>query len=244
MSVSLAFFLTLFLVLLLFSSFVTGGEYDLTAEVPPGKIQCFFQPVLEKHKSMEVYYQVIDGGDLNINFMLILDANVLKQDQMRTDGDHKIDIPAPADYQLCFDNSFSYQTRKVVFFEIYLYDANGTLEEEDVTKFALKGSDAAMQEMLKQVGMTIQQFQESFTTIKTRLDRVEYYQGQFRASEARDRAVVGANNDRVQFWSLVNTVVMLIVGGIQVWTIRSLFEENSKFGRLIRGGGGRSGGRP
>lgn len=52
--------------------------------------------------------------------------------------------------------------------------------------------------------------QESFTTIKSRLDRVEYYQGQFRASEARDRAVVGANNDRVQFWSLVRFSVHLI----------------------------------
>ncbi|KAI3420956.1 hypothetical protein GPALN_014583 [Globodera pallida] len=237
----LLLFLNTSLILLLSSSLVAGGEYDLTAEIPPGKLQCFFQPVLEKHKILEVYYQVIDGGDLNINFMLILDANVLKQDQMKTDGDHKVDITRPGDYQLCFDNSFSYQARKVVFFEIYLYDANGNLEEEDVTKFASKSTDPAMQEMLKQVGMTVQQFQDSFTRIKSRLDRVEYFQGQFRAGEARDRAVVGANNDRVQFWSLVNTTVMLIVGAVQVWTIRSLFEENSKLGRMIRGGGGGGG---
>lgn len=28
----------------------------------------------------------------------------------------RVDITGPADYQICFDNTFSYQTRKVVFF--------------------------------------------------------------------------------------------------------------------------------
>lgn len=35
-----------------------AGEYDLTVEVEARKFQCFFQPVHEKYKSMEVDYQV------------------------------------------------------------------------------------------------------------------------------------------------------------------------------------------
>lgn len=169
-----------------------------------------------------------------MNFMLILNANVLKQDQMKTDGDHKIELTQAGDYQLCFDNSFSYQTRKVVFFELYLYDAEGNLEEEDITKFSNKKLDPQLQEKMKELGMTIQQFHESFNKIKTQLNKIEYYQTLFRATEAKDRAILGANHDRVQFWSILNAVVMLAVGMVQVWTVRSLFEENSKFGRMIR----------
>lgn len=39
--------------------FIHGGEFDLTIEVEPGKLQCFFQPVKPKHKTIEVDYQVL-----------------------------------------------------------------------------------------------------------------------------------------------------------------------------------------
>ncbi|KAI1711323.1 hypothetical protein DdX_10201 [Ditylenchus destructor] len=61
---------------------VRGGEYDLTVEV-------------------------IDGGDLNINFMLILGADIIKQDNMKTDATHRVDLEKYGDNQICFDNSFS-----------------------------------------------------------------------------------------------------------------------------------------
>ena len=88
----------------------------------------------------------------------------------------RIELTQAGDYQLCFDNSFSYQTRKVVFFgalnmlnqssqeilsELYLYDAEGNLEEEDITKFSNKKLDPQLQEKMKELGMTIQQFHVS-----------------------------------------------------------------------------------
>ncbi|KAI1703321.1 emp24/gp25L/p24 family/GOLD domain-containing protein [Ditylenchus destructor] len=98
---------TALLLLSLMVESVLGGEYDLTVEVPPGKFQCFFQEVTEKHKAFEIDYQVIDGGDLNINFMLILGADIIKQDNMKTDATHRIELEKYGDYQICFDNSFS-----------------------------------------------------------------------------------------------------------------------------------------
>lgn len=46
--------------------------------------------------------------------------------------------------------------------EIYLYDANGNLEEDDIAKFASKSTDTTLQERLKELGMTLQQFQVLF----------------------------------------------------------------------------------
>lgn len=48
-----------FILLPVLFSNVESGEYDLTIEVAPGKYQCFFQPVTEKHKTLEIDYQVI-----------------------------------------------------------------------------------------------------------------------------------------------------------------------------------------
>lgn len=59
-----------------------------------GKYECYFVPVTaEKHKTLEVDYQVVDGGNLDVSFMLILGADILAQDTQKTDGSHKYDKP-------------------------------------------------------------------------------------------------------------------------------------------------------
>lgn len=228
-------FVVLTLFLLLIASYVLCGEYDFTVEVPAGKFQCFFQPVdLTKHKTLEVDYQVIDGGDLNINFMILHGANILKQDQLKVDGSHRIELNQPGDYQVCFDNSFSYQSRKVVFFEIFLFDAHGNLDETDLS--AMARTDADLSSKMNELGVTIDEFHRRANGIKNNLNKVEYHQALLRAHEARDRAVMSANFDRVTFWSVVHTLVMVGVAGVQVFMIRSLFEENSKIGKVLRKG--------
>ncbi|TKR95053.1 hypothetical protein L596_009272 [Steinernema carpocapsae] len=227
--------LTLFslLLLLLSSTTLFASEFDFTVEIPPGKFQCYFQPVVDaKFKSLEVDYQVIDGGDLNINFMVLHGADVLVQDQMKVDGSHKIEIKELGDYQICFDNTFSYQTRKVVFFEVFLFDAEGNLDDLDVAKYA--NQDAQLQERLAQVGITLAEFHATANRIKGSLNKIEYHQALLRAYEARDRSIMSANLDRVSFWSVLNAIILMSVGGVQVYMIRSLFEEDSKLGKLLR----------
>jgi len=53
-----------------------------------------------------------------------------------------------------------------------------------------------------------------------------------------DSIQMGNNKDRVDFWSIVNIALMLGVGLVQVFMIRSLFEDRSKLGRVLRGGSG------
>ncbi|PAV77884.1 hypothetical protein WR25_05914 [Diploscapter pachys] len=221
--------------LLLLVALSLASELDFTVEVPAGKFQCYFQAAdTARHRTMEVDYQVIDGGDLNVNFMLLLGANIIVQDKMKTDGSHRINIDQTGDYQVCFDNTFSYQTRKVVFFEIFLFDANGNIDEPSVA--GLAKPDDQLQEKMRQVGMTITDFHTGANRVKASLNKIEYYQALMRAQEARDRAIMNANFDRVTFWSLVHTLAMLSVGAVQVYMIRCLFEDNSKIGRLLRKG--------
>jgi len=210
-----------------------AGEFDFTVEVRPGKYECYFQPVTnEKHKKLEVDYQVIDGGDLNINFMLIFGADILVQDQMKTDANHKIDLKGMGDYQFCFDNTFSYQARKVVYFEVYLTDAEGNIEDVDISQYAK--NDAEFAKRSQEIGITLADFHASANRMKTSLNKIEYYQSTLRGYEHRDSVIMQANLNRVSFWSIANTAAMIFVAGLQVYTIRALFEENSKLGRALR----------
>jgi len=214
-----------------FATLSSASEYDYTIAVEAGRMSCYFQTVVDlKYHAMEIDYQVIDGGDLNINFLLLYGGNVLVQDQMKTDNSHRVSVKdQKGDYQLCFDNSFSYSDRKVVFFEIFLYDENNQLENIDYNAMAFKGKAemGAMTEMAANVASATQR-------IKTSLNKAEHYQALLRAWEARDRAIMDANHTRVNFWSIVNTIVLISVGMVQVYLIRSLFEDNTRVGRLLK----------
>ncbi|CAD5227695.1 unnamed protein product [Bursaphelenchus xylophilus] len=218
------------------SAFTSASEFDYTIEIRPGKYECYFQPVSNpKHKTMEINYQVIDGGDLDINFMVIYGADIIAQDQKKTDATHKIPVAQEGDYQFCFDNTFSYQSRKVVYFEVFLMDEHGNVEDIDIGQFA--HTDETFKKKVQELGLTLETFAESTNKIKGNLNKVEYYQSVFRSYEHRDKAIMNANHSRVTFWSVINTVVLFLVAFIQVYTIRSLFEENSKIGKALRRSG-------
>ncbi|KAK6747962.1 hypothetical protein RB195_000895 [Necator americanus] len=221
--------------LLFLVALAAAAEMDFTVEIPPGKFQCYYQPVdVTKHKTIEVDYQVVDGGDLNINFMLLMGANVLLQENMKTDGSHRLDLQSSGDYQVCFDNSFSFQSRKVVFFEIFLMNEKGETDDHDFAGIALKDGD--LEKKMEEFGVTIAGFHSSANRIKSQLNKIEYHQALLRAHEARDRAVMVANLNRVTFWSCTHTLLLIGVGALQVFMIRSLFEDDSKLGRLLRKG--------
>jgi len=212
---------------------VLSGEYDFTIEVRAGQIECYFQEVLDaKSITMEIDYQVIDGADLNINFLLSNPhGTLLIQDLRRTDNSHKIDVSqVKGAYQLCFDNTFSYHASKVLFFQIFLFDAAGSTEDLDMTKLSPHQAAAAM----TQLGMTVDAFAATMTRIRTSLNKAEQYQSMLRAYEARDRAIMEANFERVNTWSLVGICVLVVVTSLQVYMIRSLFEDTSKVGKILR----------
>lgn len=75
------------------------------------------------------------------------------------------------------------------------------------------------------------------------LEKAQRIQNLFKAYEIIDRNLMEHNFERVNFWSLVNISLMVCVGVIQVVMIRSLFEDRSKIGRVLRGGAGLAGDR-
>jgi len=67
--VRLEIFLSLFVIFLVINSSKGFNDNDLTIHIPPGSAECFYQTI-NKEKSVEIEYQVIAGGDLDVDFRL------------------------------------------------------------------------------------------------------------------------------------------------------------------------------
>jgi len=217
--------------LILFDSIliISGGESSYTVQVPAGQVDCFWQIVNDdKHAGMEIDYMVVDGGgDYDISFYIKNPHGVIvAQDSKRSENVRKIDVSInKGDYEICFDNSFSFQASKTVFFEIILEDKNGSSDDIAYGNIAIK---------VQQIAIAIEEFRETATKIKNNLNNAEKFQTQLRSLELRDRSIMESNFELINFWSMLHLSIMLAVGLLQVFMLRSLFEENSRVGKVIR----------
>ena len=64
--------------------------------------------------------------------------------------------------------------------------------------------------------------------IGRKLTKASSSQSHFRARESRHKHTVENNSQRVVWWSLLEVVVIVTVGVVQVVVIRSLFRVNRK----------------
>ncbi|KAM7387179.1 hypothetical protein PAMA_009679 [Pampus argenteus] len=105
-----------------------GSNQDMgfTFLLPAGSTECFYQTTA-RNDSMEVEYQVIAGSGLDVGFVLISPSgHRLASDFRRSDGIHMVDPTDDGDYRLCFDNSFSKLSEKMVFFDVNINSQSST----------------------------------------------------------------------------------------------------------------------
>lgn len=79
-------------------------------------------------------------------------------------------------------------------------------------------------------------FQDSVAKVRGKLIRAQEFQDHIRTFEARDRNIAESNFSRVNFWSGVHVVVLVVTGIIQVIMVRSLFDDKSALRRLWKQG--------
>ncbi|CAI9565934.1 unnamed protein product [Staurois parvus] len=124
------------------------------------------------------------------------------------------------DYQFCFYNTFSRLSEKVIFFELILDHMNEEGNNQEDWKNYAVGADL--------LDMKLEDILETINSVKARLGKSLQLQTLLKAFEARDRNTQESNNDRVNFWSIVNLLVMVVVSVIQVYLLKSLFEDKRK----------------
>ncbi|XP_057696022.1 transmembrane emp24 domain-containing protein 5 [Corythoichthys intestinalis] len=191
------------------AGFSQSLDSDFTFTLPAGRKECFYQ-TMKKGGSLEIEYQVLDGPGLDVNFDISSPTGqLLYIDHHKSDGMHTVETE-DGDYAFCFSSD----SEKLVFFELILDNMEAD-EEPDNWKEYIHGTDI--------LDMKLEDIMDTITSVKSRLGKSIHIQTALRAFEARDRNLQESNFDRVNFWSMVNLVVMVVVSGVQVYMVRSLF---------------------
>ncbi|XP_016122579.1 transmembrane emp24 domain-containing protein 5-like isoform X2 [Sinocyclocheilus grahami] len=200
------------------SAFSQSLDSDFTFTLPAGRKDCFFQP-MKKDASLEIEYQVLDGASLDVDFYIQSPSgDVIATDYRKSDGVHTMETEE-GDYMFCFDNTFSAVSEKVIFFELILDNMEDGEESED-WKAYVQGADL--------LDMKLEDIMDAINSVKSRLGKSLQIQTLLKAFEARDRNLQESNYERVNLWSCTNLVVMVIVSGVQVYLLRSLFDDKRK----------------
>lgn len=197
-----------------------SNNVGFTFLLPAGSTECFFQTTM-RDDTMEVGYQVIAGSGLDVGFTLISPTGYrLVSDFRSSDGIHTVDPTEDGDYRLCFDNSFSKLSQKMVFFEVAVNRQSNTGGAQ------YDWLDMATAESM--VGYKLEEIWTQIDSVYQQLERTRQIQAALRAFEARDRYLLEDNLWRVSFWSCVTVLVMFGVGVTQIYTVRRLFDDKKR----------------
>ncbi|CAF0903655.1 unnamed protein product [Adineta steineri] len=219
----------LFLTILIRSSYTF--DVELTVLVPASQRECFHE-VLEAGKTVEIEYEVLAGGDVDINYWFYSPTNrVLQSDFKKRDGHQTLKLEESGEYRFCFDNSMSRFNQKQIYFSVRLLSEDGH-EEPQVTQSWMATMD---RDDLGDLQSKVEQIKDTFQRIWDNMESAQRYQKTFSNYEVHDRVIAENNFERVNFWSIIHIVLMITVSVIQVVTIRSLFESKSAYGKLLRG---------
>jgi protein ERP2 len=186
-------------------AFACAGE--LTFELPDNEKQCFYE-VIEKDEKCTIEFQVITGGNYDVDMELNgPNGQVLYKDTKKQYDSFTWTTNMKGEYRFCFSNEFSTFTHKVVYFDFQV------------------GEDRPLGEGFGDHATAMTQMETSAVTIHEALKVVVDYQTHHRLREAQGRVFAEELNERVQYWSIGESIIILIIGIGQVIVLRGFFTE-------------------
>ncbi|XP_031557158.1 transmembrane emp24 domain-containing protein 5-like [Actinia tenebrosa] len=185
-----------------------------TIKVEAGNKECFFEEI-KSNVSLDVEYQVVEGGELDINFYLKQpNGKILLEDVQKSDETHNIITPEDGVYEFCFDNSFSSLSSRTVFADLGV-DFND--DDDDDNEITTRGLKDTLD------GLETETIVEALIKIRANLERVDHIQNFLRSTEARDFKMATSNLNRVFWWSLIQSVALIGVALVQVNVVKHFF---------------------
>lgn len=179
----------------------------LTFELEDKEKTCFTE-TFPGGKRYVFSYQVIRGGNKDVDAWVVSPNGKVLYREQRKEGDEFIFDPSKGDFQFCFGNQFSTITHKLIFFDI---------SPEDVETLAVEAGDKKP---------TVQTASEAACDeIHFAMSEVMENQRDYRLKEAIGRHLGENLNQRVWWWSLGQAFTVFIIGFGQVFILKTFFSE-------------------
>jgi hypothetical protein len=151
-------------------------------------------------------FNVAAGGFLDIDVRVYgPDGKVVYEQERQTDGSFQFVATAAGEYRLCFGNTMSTVTGKTVSFHLYVGNA-------------LAQHHAAKKEHLNPLENSILKLSEHLHAVR---DAQEYA----KVRERTCRNTTESTNERVMWWSILETISLFAVGAFQIYQLRRFLEK-------------------
>uniref|UniRef100_A0A6M2E038 Putative cargo transport protein n=1 Tax=Xenopsylla cheopis TaxID=163159 RepID=A0A6M2E038_XENCH len=179
---------------------------ELTFELPDNAKECFYQDI-QKNTSVTLEFQVVTGGQYDVDVTLEGPNKQILYNQVKTQFDsHHFTAPMSGVYVACFSNEFSTFSHKLVYMDFQVGD------EQPLPGV---GEHATV---LTQLESSAQEIHRSLTSILN-------YQTHHRLREAQGRKRAEDLNERVMWWSIFETLTVLVITVGQVYILKNFFSE-------------------
>ncbi|KAK3706222.1 hypothetical protein QZH41_010287, partial [Actinostola sp. cb2023] len=151
---------------------------------------------------------VITGGNYDVDVTLFdpKDKPIYTVQKKQYDS-HTVTADQDGTYKFCFSNEFSTFTHKTVYFDFQA------------------GDEAPLTKNMGDHHTALTQMETACVTIHENLKIAIDYQTHHRLRESQGRDLSEYLNERVQWWSVGESILIVIVGICQVFILRNFFAE-------------------
>ncbi|XP_061524191.1 transmembrane emp24 domain-containing protein 3 [Phycodurus eques] len=179
---------------------------EFTFELPDNDKLCFYEE-LEKDVKFDIDYQVISGGNYDVDCFVTdpLD-NILYNENKKQYDSFSHTTAMRGTYRVCFSNEFSTFSHKSVYLD-----------------FRHGDEDPLLPGMTRASALT--HLESTCVSIHEILKVVSESQTWYRLREAHDRNRADHLHDRVTLWSIGETVLLFVIGVSQVMLLKSFFSD-------------------
>ncbi|CCU82087.1 unnamed protein product [Blumeria hordei] len=174
---------------------------------------CFYANVEKKGLKVAFYYAVQSGDSFEIDYDVVgPDRKEILDGIKERQGDFVFTANAAGPYEFCFSNKVSASTQKLFDFEI-------TVENEQTASIPFKQDKSPEQ---------TSSLEESIFKISGQLSTITRNQKYFRTRENRNFSTVRSTERRIFNFSVLESLLMVCMAGLQVFVVRFFFQGARK----------------
>ncbi|KAI0600543.1 emp24/gp25L/p24 family/GOLD-domain-containing protein [Biscogniauxia sp. FL1348] len=185
----------------------------LTYKLSANEKVCFYAAPERIGSKIAFYFAVQSGGSFDIDYVVSGPSDkVILDGEKERQGDFVFTANEIGEYKFCFNNEMSTYSEKFVDFEI-------AVEDEQRAQIPVKQGSTPEQTSA---------LEESIYKISGQLSTITRNQKYFRTRENRNFSTVRSTEGRIVNFSLIQCMMVICMGGLQVFVVRFFFQGARK----------------
>ncbi|WEW56135.1 hypothetical protein PRK78_001570 [Emydomyces testavorans] len=185
----------------------------LTYKLDASEQACFYKWIDSPPAKIAFYFAVQSGGSFDVDYSVVgPEEKIIMEGQKEQQGDFVFTAQKVGEYRFCFNNGMSTFAEKMVDFEV-------AVENEQKAQIPSKPGAAPEQASA---------MEDSIFKLSGQLSTISRNQKYFRTRENRNFSTVRSTEQRIFHFSVIESLMMLTMAGLQVFIVRFFFQGARK----------------